>query len=69
MMSNNSKKLTKLQLYDAIALKTAYIDSVATLVMLSNNGDEEANLDAVGLMSDLAKEIKQMASEMLRAEH
>lgn len=69
MMSNNSKKLTKLQLYDEIALKTAYIDSVATLVMLSNNGDEEANLDAVGLMSDLAKEIKQMASEMLRAEH
>lgn len=63
------KPKTKLQLFDEIALKTAYIDSIAALVMLANNGDEEANFDAVGLMSDLAREIKQMASEMLRAEH
>lgn len=63
------KPKTKLQLYDEIASRVRYIDSISVLVMLANNGDEEANFDAVGLMSDLAREIKQMAREMLRAEH
>ncbi len=64
-----TSKATKLQLYDEIAQKVSYIDSIASLVCAANNADSAANIDAVALCSDLAKDIKELASLMLRAEH
>lgn len=62
----NYQKLEKIELYDLIAQKTSYISSLSNLALLARKADEEAEIDAISLCDDLAKEIKEVASVMLR---
>lgn len=62
----NYQNLDKIALHDLIVRKTSYISSLVNLVMIADKTDEDAELDAVFLCDELARDIKEMVDVMLR---
>lgn len=58
---------TKIHLYDEIARKVSYIDSINALIHAADGADDGAILDCTCLMAKLSKEIEKLAAKLLLA--